>query len=200
MVNLTYFCLVLANSLVLALLDFTVPKGLQFSISKAPNSQFRTTYAMNALPSLNGSVGYIFTTCDLALKSSGDVRFKDIVDRFKIYGVPKPPEGKPEVFLAGKRVDTRGMHNIPSIIRHTQGKSFRLLDVRSLVPSYRTTRCFLYYSMVTRHTSFYGGHIDAPGFASPRCRFTKLADLYRCSSIQPPARHRPLGNGIHLAN
>ncbi|KAH8118329.1 mitochondrial distribution and morphology protein 10 [Phellopilus nigrolimitatus] len=90
-----------------ALLDFAVPKGLQFSISKAPNALFRTTYSMNALPALNGSVGYIFSSCDLDLRNSGDVRFKDVVERFKVFDVPKLPEGKPEEWLAGERVDTR---------------------------------------------------------------------------------------------
>ena len=63
---------------------------------------------MNALPSLNGSIGYIFSSCDLDLKSSGDVRFKDVVERFKVFGPPKRPEGKAEEWLAGERVDTRG--------------------------------------------------------------------------------------------
>lgn len=63
---------------------------------------------MNALPSLNGSVGYIFSSCDLDLKSSGDVRFKDVVERFKNFDVPKKPDGRPEEWLAGKRVEPRG--------------------------------------------------------------------------------------------
>ncbi|KAI0053074.1 mitochondrial distribution and morphology protein 10 [Auriscalpium vulgare] len=90
-----------------AILDFTVPRGLHFSISKSPNTLFQTTYSMNALPSLNGSVGYIFTSCDLDVKSSKDVRFKDMVDRFKVYDQPARPVDKEEVFLGGKRVDTR---------------------------------------------------------------------------------------------
>lgn len=92
-----------------ALLDFSVPKGLHFGISKSPNPLFKTTYSMNALPSLNGSVGYIFTNCNLDVKGSGDVRFKDMVDRFKVFDRPKRPEGKEEEWLAGERVDTRGM-------------------------------------------------------------------------------------------
>jgi distribution and morphology protein 10 len=92
-----------------ALLDFAVPKGLQLSIAKAPNALFRTTCSMNALPSLNGSLGYIFSTCNLDLKNSGDVLFKDVVERFKIHDVPKRPEGKDEEWLGGERVDTRGM-------------------------------------------------------------------------------------------
>ncbi|KAI0776030.1 mitochondrial distribution and morphology protein 10 [Trametes elegans] len=90
-----------------ALLDFSVPRGLHFSISKSPNSLFKTTYSMNALPSLNGSVGYIFTSCNLDVKGSGDVRFKDMIDRFKVFDKPKKPEGKEEEWLGGERVDTR---------------------------------------------------------------------------------------------
>ncbi|EMD40661.1 hypothetical protein CERSUDRAFT_111241 [Gelatoporia subvermispora B] len=90
-----------------AILDFNVPRGLQFSISKSPNALFKTTYSLNALPSLNGSVGYIFTSCELDVKSSKDVRFKNMVERFRVYDVPRRPEGKEEEWLAGDRVDTR---------------------------------------------------------------------------------------------
>ncbi|KAG1753836.1 uncharacterized protein EDB91DRAFT_419653 [Suillus paluster] len=90
-----------------AILDFSVPRGLNLSISKAPNGLFNTSYSMNAMPSLNGSVGYIFTSCNLDVKSSGGVRFKDMVERFKVYDQPRRPEGKEEEWLAGERVDTR---------------------------------------------------------------------------------------------
>jgi distribution and morphology protein 10 len=63
---------------------------------------------MNALPALNGSIGYVFTTCDLKMSGSRDIRLKDITERFKIYDLPRRPEGTPEQWLAGKRVDTRG--------------------------------------------------------------------------------------------
>lgn len=63
---------------------------------------------MNAMPSLTGSVGYIFTSCALDIKNSGDVRLKEMVDRFRVYDQPRRPEGKKEEWLAGKRVDTRG--------------------------------------------------------------------------------------------
>ncbi|KAK0490628.1 mitochondrial distribution and morphology protein 10 [Armillaria novae-zelandiae] len=90
-----------------AILDFTVPKGLHLSISKSPNALFKTTYSMNAMPSLNGSVGYIFTSCDLNVKGSGDIRFKDMIERFRVYDQPRRPEGKEDEWLAGQRVDTR---------------------------------------------------------------------------------------------
>ena len=93
-----------------ALLDFTVPRGLHFSISKSPNALFRTTYAMDALPSLHGSVGYIFTSCELDVQNSRNVQLKDMVERFKVHSQPRQPEGKAEEWLAGERVDTRGAY------------------------------------------------------------------------------------------
>ncbi|KAH7100683.1 mitochondrial distribution and morphology protein 10 [Auriculariales sp. MPI-PUGE-AT-0066] len=73
----------------------------------SPNSLFKTTYSMNALPTLNGSVGYIFTSCDLDVKGSNNVRFKDMIERFRVYDQPGRPEPRPEVFLQGDRVDAR---------------------------------------------------------------------------------------------
>lgn len=92
-----------------AILDFDVPTGLKFAISKSPNALFKTSYSMTALPSLNGSVGYIFTSCDLDIKSSGNVRVKDMIDRFKVYDQPHRPEGKEQEWLAGQRVEPRGV-------------------------------------------------------------------------------------------
>ncbi|KAG6855046.1 Mitochondrial distribution and morphology protein 10 [Blastosporella zonata] len=62
---------------------------------------------MTAMPSLNGSVGYIFTSCDLDVKGSGNVQFKNMIERFKVYDQPRRPEGKEEEWVAGERVDTR---------------------------------------------------------------------------------------------
>ncbi|KAF8897336.1 mitochondrial distribution and morphology protein 10 [Infundibulicybe gibba] len=90
-----------------AILDFTVPRGLHLSISKSPNDLFKTTYSMTAMPSLNGSVGYIFTSCDLNVKDSGNVRFKDMIEHFKVYDQPHRPEARIEEWLAGERVDSR---------------------------------------------------------------------------------------------
>ena len=105
-----YKSLAHCSSVFAAILDFTVPRGLHFSISKSPSPLFKNTYSMNALPSLNGSVGYIFTSCNLDVKGSGDVRFKDMVDHFKVHDLPRRPEGKDEEWLAGERVDTRGAY------------------------------------------------------------------------------------------
>ncbi|CAE7233783.1 unnamed protein product [Rhizoctonia solani] len=60
---------------------------------------------MNALPTLNGSIGYIFTSCDLDLKQSSSVPFKEVVDRFVIHDRPHRPSWKEEVFLGGRNIN-----------------------------------------------------------------------------------------------
>ncbi|CAE6412551.1 unnamed protein product [Rhizoctonia solani] len=102
-----------------AILDFTVPRGVHFSISKSANASFNTSYAMNALPTLNGSIGYIFTSCDLELKHSATVPFKDVVDRFVIHDRPRKPIGKEELFLGGRNINAKeyllyGRYYVPS--------------------------------------------------------------------------------------
>ncbi|KAG6893829.1 Mitochondrial distribution and morphology protein 10 [Termitomyces sp. T32_za158] len=66
---------------------------------------------MTAMPSLNGSVGYIFTSCNLDVKGSGNVQFKDMIERFKVYDQPRKPERKDEEWRAGEIVDSRGMRH-----------------------------------------------------------------------------------------
>ena len=63
---------------------------------------------MTAMPSLSGSFGYIFTSCGLDVKTSGNVRFKDMIDRFKVYDQPCRPDGKGEHWLGGEKVDAKG--------------------------------------------------------------------------------------------
>jgi distribution and morphology protein 10 len=63
---------------------------------------------MNALPTLNGSIGYIFTSCDLDVKNSFNVPFKDMIERFKIHDRPRRPTGKEEVFLGGRNINAKG--------------------------------------------------------------------------------------------
>ena len=120
--NCVFYPLVLlsipAHPSLQAILDFTIPHGLHLSVSKSPNPLFKTSYSMTAMPSLQGSVAYIFTSCDLDIQSSRSVRFKHMVDRFRVYDQPRRPEPKEEVWLAGERVDTRGAHSHYSISLH----------------------------------------------------------------------------------
>lgn len=111
-----------------AVLDFAIPTGLSLSISASPSPPFFTTYRLRALPTLSGALGYIYASVeddDGYSKginiggSSKDIRFKQVVDRFRILNTPWRPTGKEEVFQAGKRVDRRdymlyGCLHVPS--------------------------------------------------------------------------------------
>ncbi|KAF8980503.1 Mitochondrial distribution and morphology protein 10 [Entomortierella lignicola] len=67
-----------------ALLDFQAPQGISLRLSKLPSSVFKTTTTMNALPVLEGSLGYLFTSRALMIDDSASVRFRHLVDRFRI--------------------------------------------------------------------------------------------------------------------
>lgn len=146
-----------------AILDFQVPRGVQFHISKSPHSLFNTTYSMNALPNLNGSVGYIFTTADLSMRASQDVRLKDIMERFKIYDLPRRPEGKMEQWLDGERIDTRGklFSLFFRIIRlsHCKDHPIRLPDVRPVLYPVISPRCPVHNQNISHTPSTRLSHI-----------------------------------------
>lgn len=105
-----------------AVLDFAVPTGLSLSISACPTPPFFTSYRLGALPNLHAGIGYIYASTDEPLNfgsSSKDVRFKDILDRFRIVESPRPPRPKDHIWLAGTRVDTKdylvyGCMHVPS--------------------------------------------------------------------------------------
>lgn len=67
-----------------ALLDFHTPRGLSLVISKLPTPQFKPSYTLNALPTLNGSIGYLYTSKPLEIGTSATVDFQDMIDRFRI--------------------------------------------------------------------------------------------------------------------
>lgn len=72
-----------------ALLDFHTPRGLSMVISKLPTPQFKPSYTLNALPTLNGSLGYLYTSKPLDIGTSATVDFQEMIDRFRI--IVKPP-------------------------------------------------------------------------------------------------------------
>ncbi|PWN49228.1 hypothetical protein IE53DRAFT_346193 [Violaceomyces palustris] len=96
-----------------AILDFPIPQGISLSISSAPSIPFFTTYKLRALPSLTGSLGYIYASTDPEQppldigNSSKDVRIKQLIERFRLFENPRHPTAKDEVWLNGRRVDTR---------------------------------------------------------------------------------------------
>lgn len=78
-----------------ALLDFYTPHGLSLYLSKLPTPQFKPSYTMSAFPSLNGSIGYLFTSRPLDIGTSATVDFQDMVDRFRLSTAETTIETKP---------------------------------------------------------------------------------------------------------
>lgn len=76
-----------------AILDFHTPKGLSLVISKLPTPQFKPSYTLNALPTLNGSLGYLYTSRPLDIGTSATVDFQDMIDRFRIVMKPTTSKG-----------------------------------------------------------------------------------------------------------
>jgi hypothetical protein len=115
---------------------------------------------MNAMPSLNGSVGYIFTSCDLDVKASGNVRFKDMIERFRVYDQPRRPEAKEEEWLGGELVEKRGMCLVSGT--YTAAKmDRRLSSLRTVLSSYWTARRTLFYTTYANAASASGSHLTS---------------------------------------
>ena len=147
---------------------------------------------MNAIPSLNGSIGYIYSTCDLDLKSSGDVRFKDVVERFRVHDVPKRPEGKEEEWLGGNRVDTRGESFVYQNANWFSCLRDRLFALWTPLHPNGPARRLLHLSMVRNDPGLCGMH--TPPASSIHTRGTSTtAQFIGYDALKLAARHWPMG-------
>ena len=108
--------------------DFQIPQSLILQLSNAPTPIFFTSYTLDALPQLNGSVSYITTSEVLErvrllnrchpihqvhrlttqIGPSASTPFRYVVDRFKVFPPPGRPAPKDEVWQGGRRVEGRG--------------------------------------------------------------------------------------------
>jgi hypothetical protein len=68
---------------------------------------------------------------------SGSVRFKDMVDRFKVYDQPRIPKEKQQVWLGGRKVSFRGGKN--QVSRRMVLTPNRLPPIRSYVHPKRSS-------------------------------------------------------------
>ncbi|WVQ84224.1 mitochondrial distribution and morphology protein 10 [Cryptococcus sp. DSM 104549] len=91
-----------------ALLDFQIPQSLILQLANSPTPIFFTSYALDALPQLNGSISYITTSEALDEIGPGrTIAFKDVVERFRVFPPPRKPLPKEEIWLGGKRIEGR---------------------------------------------------------------------------------------------
>lgn len=93
------------------LLDFTTPKGFRLHTASFATSQFTAAATLSALPLLDGSIAYTYTS-----KPLGDIRgtaSSALIELIQGFGDTKPPQAPYdardwEVWQGGRRVDFRG--------------------------------------------------------------------------------------------
>lgn len=91
-----------------ALIDFPVPDSLILQLANAPTPIFFTSYALDALPQLNGSLSYLTTSEPLSnIGPSASMPFASVVERFRVPAPPVRPQPKDEIWLAGRQIQGR---------------------------------------------------------------------------------------------
>jgi hypothetical protein len=153
---------------------------------------------MTALPTLNGSVGYIFTSCDLNVQGSANVPFKQLVERFRVYDRPSRPEGKEPVWLAGERVDPKGCTRIHLLT--LADTPFRLFAIWQALHPRWTTRCPVFTqnsSNVASHCCCYISSKIPSTVSRLRPQVSASNRSEQCNA-QPATRHWQMVHRIHI--
>ena len=93
------------------LLDFATPRGLRSHTASFAADQFTAAATLSALPILDGSLAYTYTSKPLTgVKGTASSALIDLVQGFREIRSPRAPdEAKDwEIWQAGRRVDFRG--------------------------------------------------------------------------------------------
>jgi distribution and morphology protein 10 len=97
--------------LILDLLDFTTPRGLRLHTASYAAEQFTAAATLSALPILEGSLAYTYTSKPLTgVQGTASSALIDLVQGFRETRLPRAPEDVRdwEIWQAGRRVDFRG--------------------------------------------------------------------------------------------
>ncbi|KAG9299047.1 hypothetical protein G9A89_020360 [Geosiphon pyriformis] len=68
-----------------AILEFKTPRGFTCTMSKMPVPLFKNSHSINALPTLSGSIGYLFTSRPVIVEPSAQINIEELIDRFYIH-------------------------------------------------------------------------------------------------------------------
>jgi len=93
------------------LLDFRTPRGLRLNTASFATDQFTASATLSALPILEGSIAYTFTSKPLrGIQGTALSPLVDLVQAFREIKLPRAPEDAKdwEIWQAGRRVDFRG--------------------------------------------------------------------------------------------
>jgi len=95
----------------LDLLDFATPRGLRSHTASFAAAQFTAAATLSALPILDGSIAYTYTSKPLTgVQGTASSALIDLVQGFREIRPPRIPEDAKdwEIWHAGRRVDFRG--------------------------------------------------------------------------------------------
>ena len=93
------------------LLDFRTPRGLRLHTASFAAEQFTAAATLSALPILDGSIAYTYTTKPLrGLQGTAFSPLMDLVHGFREIKHPKAPDSPRdwEIWQGGRRIDLRG--------------------------------------------------------------------------------------------
>lgn len=92
------------------LLNFSIPKGFNATVSSQPTSNSFTSYTLSNLGFVSGSISYLYTSKPLAdVQTSREINLKDVIAGYKFLEPLKKQEDAiySEVWQNGVRVDTK---------------------------------------------------------------------------------------------
>jgi distribution and morphology protein 10 len=101
----------LLNASSRALLDFPTPRGLRMHLSSLSSPLFATSYSLNSLTVVDGSLSYLYTTVPLHLPTSSKVNLRDVALGYRQLKelAPHPAKEDWEVWYRGERADVKNV-------------------------------------------------------------------------------------------
>jgi mitochondrial distribution and morphology protein 10 len=93
------------------LLDFATPKGFRLHSASFATGQFTAAATLSALPLLDGSIAYTYTSKPLGgIRGTASSALVELVQGFREIKLPRAPDDVRdwEIWQAGRRVDFRG--------------------------------------------------------------------------------------------
>lgn len=179
-----------------AILDFVVPPSLTLQLANAPTNIFFTSYTLDALPELNGSISYVTSSVPLPKVSRGldisissfreancappgqiqpshVVPLKTMVEHFRVFPPPKRPSPPDEIYLAGQVLTPARDYMLYSRL-HLPSLHLSGLASTRLGPTWQASVAFLHQPTLALRSGSSSGNGTSPS-----------ASMYASSSSLP---------------
>lgn len=172
--------------------DFEIPPSFILQLSKSPSPIFFTSYALEVLPRLNGSISYVTSSIPLeGIEPSQMTPLKSMTPHFETYPPPKRPVPPDEQWLSGELVVPPRDYLLYSRL-HLPSLHLSALASTKLSPSIQASLAFIHspgalFMGDGGSSSTTTGNTNAPSSTGGGSGNTS-------SSSSPPASPSPPGN------